>query len=526
MDEKLASLFARLGLWLTNVRPRSLVVPHILAVAGVGMLLSGVALLAWSGWHFMTSTALGLTLAIYLHMALQQAAAMSLLGAGYRLLQIGRRRLARSESLAIDDGRPFVLYLRSFRDDVTTARTVPRFGLLNEEQHLAQALGVVGPLLAIGLPGEALPQLGASRVLVDEALWRAAIQRWIGQASLIVLRIGDTRGFWWEVEQVLRLAPPSKVLFVVPHGRFRYDAFTHHLNLLRSELSIPPYRHSSTEAGVSIAAVLAFTGDRRLVWHALGLPRSGFGRLFQPLSTPMAHMVGAALSRKLQPTQPWLMHAVSIAIGLVIVLFWMFMLGCLLVIAGLFTFIWLQPSSPEDEWIINTLYVLIMLFLGSFGIGLAWWLRSAFATGPIWPGRQRPAESWYAYIVRLWRLRRMQRPAKSQRESLLHEAFVGSPDSLEIATPLDRLERSFHAACGVIGADHPDLVPILLRLSLAYEISGTPYDAVMSQAAAVHLGRRFFGPGHPQHLATCRRLESMLRNYPALRSAELTYLLS
>ena len=58
-----------------------------------------------------------------------------------------------------------VLYLRSFADDGCAAR---RYGALTEEEQLAKALAWVGPLLAVGRPGEVLPHVGAQRIYVAD----------------------------------------------------------------------------------------------------------------------------------------------------------------------------------------------------------------------------------------------------------------------------------------------------------------------------------------------------------------------
>ena len=61
------------------------------------------------------------------------------------------------------DARPLVLYLRSFRDDAIAAR-VTRIELgefVTEEERLVEVMQPIGPVIAIGRPGE-LPDLGAA----------------------------------------------------------------------------------------------------------------------------------------------------------------------------------------------------------------------------------------------------------------------------------------------------------------------------------------------------------------------------
>jgi hypothetical protein len=90
------------------------------------------------------------------------------LAAGRRAL-IAMRAKSASDELASAGARRPILYLRSFEIDEDTSRPsiLEFFGILlatsTPEQKLAQQLSRVGPVIAIGRPGEALPPLGAAR---------------------------------------------------------------------------------------------------------------------------------------------------------------------------------------------------------------------------------------------------------------------------------------------------------------------------------------------------------------------------
>jgi len=99
-----------------------------------------------------------------------------------------------AQALLAEDNRPPVVYLRSFQDDYVTAEgtlSTPELGAfggalvggmlealdlaggtVTEEEQLAEALKDVGPFVAIGKPGEKLPQLGASRMYLQDSEWR------------------------------------------------------------------------------------------------------------------------------------------------------------------------------------------------------------------------------------------------------------------------------------------------------------------------------------------------------------------
>ena len=109
-----------------------------------------------------------------------------------------------------------VLYLRSFEDDQRGARIK---GSLTEEEHLAKVLSQFGPFVAIGRPGEALPEAGATRVYVGDANWQSAVEELLGNANLVIVRTGRTMGLGWEVERAVRILRPQQLVLLVDNSR-------------------------------------------------------------------------------------------------------------------------------------------------------------------------------------------------------------------------------------------------------------------------------------------------------------------
>ena len=128
---------------------------------------------------------------------------------------------------------PPVLYLRSFtvddydegdsvsqkrKDQGATKKGVawwrPKSLQKSREEHvLARIFTILGPFIAIGKPGEQLPHLGAARMYVSDSSWQSEVQQLIQRANLVVLRVGNSEGFIWEVKKVLELRAPEQVLF-------------------------------------------------------------------------------------------------------------------------------------------------------------------------------------------------------------------------------------------------------------------------------------------------------------------------
>ena len=143
----------------------------------------------------------------------------------YWVLKYSRPRSARGavQALRADSRRP-VLYLRGFGDDRHAARIdeIPGalaqglVGLHSREEQLVGALGAFGPVIAVGRPGEPLPHLGAARFYLPFDDWQPGVRRLMDLSQLIVLRLGEGEGLWWEVEQASTTQPPAKLVLLLP----------------------------------------------------------------------------------------------------------------------------------------------------------------------------------------------------------------------------------------------------------------------------------------------------------------------
>jgi len=118
-------------------------------------------------------------------------------------------------SAAIQDRAP-VLYLRSFDDDASGARVK---GMRTEEEHLAAVLAPIGPFVAVGRPHEVTPELGASRMYLQDTVWQDTVESLMRRAALVVLRTGTTVGILWELQQALRVLRPERFILLADNRR-------------------------------------------------------------------------------------------------------------------------------------------------------------------------------------------------------------------------------------------------------------------------------------------------------------------
>ena len=200
------------------------------AVSGWGFIILGVALVA-------------ATITLVLWLGDFGGLVGALLPLTAMFVYIGRQRLVRSgvEVLRSDKRAP-VLYLRRFTDDHETfepsvlhsrRRLELSLGLPRTyEQKLAHALSPVGPFIAVGNPAEALPELGAARIYLDDAKWKSTVSQLLARSQLVVLHAGESASVLWELGEILKTVDPLRVIISLPDRwdgpvaeTARYDAF-------------------------------------------------------------------------------------------------------------------------------------------------------------------------------------------------------------------------------------------------------------------------------------------------------------
>jgi hypothetical protein len=123
-----------------------------------------------------------------------------------------------ADSLLAADRRPPILFLRSFGDDEepTYRRSKKAFLDFSLETRLSNHFCRFGPFVAIGSPNEAVPQLGAARVLLSDDEWQPRVLSWIRDARLIVMYAGTTHWVNWELRQVVKNERATRLILMMP----------------------------------------------------------------------------------------------------------------------------------------------------------------------------------------------------------------------------------------------------------------------------------------------------------------------
>jgi hypothetical protein len=114
------------------------------------------------------------------------------------------------------DRRAPVLILRQFRDDFLESGKMSFGGTPTFEHFVAAELNRVGPVVAIGRPGERVQPLGAARDYLDNVDWRGPVGTTMVDAALVVLILGDSESVLWEFRTAIETRGKMRTLIVVP----------------------------------------------------------------------------------------------------------------------------------------------------------------------------------------------------------------------------------------------------------------------------------------------------------------------
>ncbi len=187
---------------------------------------------------------------------------------GFQLLRSGwKYDVVSAEQLLARDPRPPVVYLRSFEADSELVLRPAGFWnrvatvffdymvTFSPEQELAEILNRVGPVIAIGKPGEPLPELGAARLYVGDADWKAKVTDMIARSRLVIIRAGSTPNLQWEIEQTMTRVPRRQILFVSLGDAKKTAPFDQYF-----EQRFGPVMQSSTAADTPVFMKLISTG--------------------------------------------------------------------------------------------------------------------------------------------------------------------------------------------------------------------------------------------------------------------------
>lgn len=98
----------------------------------------------------------------------------------------------------------------------TSIFSLIKISVQTEEEILSKTLNRIGPPVAVGMPNEKLPEIGMARMYFDDSVWRYKVKELIKGAALVIMLMGDSKGFWEELEMVVENLDPRKLVLLLP----------------------------------------------------------------------------------------------------------------------------------------------------------------------------------------------------------------------------------------------------------------------------------------------------------------------
>ena len=129
--------------------------------------------------------------------------------------RLSRRFRVNSAKRLQHETRAPIMYLRSFyleNMDGDSKRSPTFFEKEHDDEVLASVLKGIGPLIAVGRPGDRIPPLGSIRLYFKDDEWREQVRKLIAISQLVIIQPGYTEGTEWEMQEVKSL-PPEKLLY-------------------------------------------------------------------------------------------------------------------------------------------------------------------------------------------------------------------------------------------------------------------------------------------------------------------------
>jgi hypothetical protein len=157
---------------------------------------------------------------------------------GMRMLQPHLEAL-KLQNVLVDPRSP-VLFLRGFSRDGEVFDDPTKLPLLlpqrwSPEEIVCHILQTVGPVVAVGRPTDRLPRIGAMRLYIKEEDWKPVVKDLLRRCSLVIVRVGQSRGLLWEMRHIVSGGHLPKAVFMLvdengfPYGRCAYESFRENL---------------------------------------------------------------------------------------------------------------------------------------------------------------------------------------------------------------------------------------------------------------------------------------------------------
>jgi hypothetical protein len=104
-------------------------------------------------------------------------------------------------------------------------------------------------VIAIGRPNENMPEIGSSRLYIEDHEWQEKVSKLIEKATLVLIRPSNSEGLIWELEYCFKYEYYEKLILSTKVGNMdskavrkaRYNTFRKRFSNL-TNIDLPEYR--------------------------------------------------------------------------------------------------------------------------------------------------------------------------------------------------------------------------------------------------------------------------------------------
>jgi len=145
--------------------------------------------------------------------------------AAWLLRRAQRSAASQYQTITELDTRAPILFLRSFKEEKRLLEP-PAQSLLARmltlrdrkrtlDEIVLDAASPVGPVVALGMPGEEAPPLGAARLYAENSEWQDKVRGLAQRSRAVIICVEEGHGVLWELQHLLTAAHSRKTLCIL-----------------------------------------------------------------------------------------------------------------------------------------------------------------------------------------------------------------------------------------------------------------------------------------------------------------------
>ena len=100
----------------------------------------------------------------------------------------------------------------SVEEELSGSETGEFYSLTTWEELTASVFADIGPVVAVGIPGETVAPIGSARIYFEDSDWRANVEYLMSISRLVIIQADISEGLEWEIAAAKRSVDPKGLL--------------------------------------------------------------------------------------------------------------------------------------------------------------------------------------------------------------------------------------------------------------------------------------------------------------------------